>query len=239
MEGGNIIPLSTEKKTVVITGCARGLGRAMAVAFAKRGDRVTGCSRSEIQLASLNQEVGEPHRFFVADVTDDTGVEAFCDQVIEHVGVPNLLINNAGVINENAPLWEISAEEFSEVFDVNVHGTVNVLRHFVPLLIQEGTPAVIVNFSSAWGRHAAAEVSPYCASKFAIEGLTEALAQELPPFLGVVALNPGVIHTQMLETCFGPAASTYPSPDQWARSAVPFLANLTVADSGKSLTAPG
>jgi NAD(P)-dependent dehydrogenase (short-subunit alcohol dehydrogenase family) len=238
MEGGNIIPLSTEKKTVVITGCARGLGRAMALGFARRGDTVSGCSRSEIHLESLRREVGDEHSFFVTDVTDDTSVEAFCDQVIEHVGVPNLIINNAGVINENAPLWEISADEFAEVMEVNVHGTANVIRHFTPLLMSEGAPAVIVNFSSAWGRHAAAEVAPYCASKFAVEGLTEALAQELPDFIGTVALNPGVIRTEMLESCFGPAASSYPSPEQWARSAVPFLANLGPSDNGKSLTAP-
>jgi NAD(P)-dependent dehydrogenase (short-subunit alcohol dehydrogenase family) len=238
MAEGNIIPLSTEKKTVVITGCTRGLGRAMAVGFAKRGDIVAGCGRSELQLETLRRELGDPHRFFVADITDDVSVEIFCERVIEHVGVPNLIINNAGVINQNAPLWDISADELAEVFEVNVFGTANVIRHFVPVLIAEGTPAIIVNFSSAWGRTAAAEVAPYCASKFAIEGLTEALSMELPPFLGVVAMNPGIIHTRMLESCFGSAASSYPSPESWARSAVPFLANLCVSDSGKSLTAP-
>lgn len=238
MAQGNIIPLSTERKTVVITGCTRGLGRALAVGFAKRGDLVAGCGRSESQVESLRRELGEPHRFFVADITDDVSVERFCERVIEHVGVPNLIVNNAGMINTNAPLWEVSADEVAEVFEVNVLGTVNVIRHFVPVLIAEGSPAIIVNFSSAWGRSAAAEVAPYCASKFAIEGLTESLSLELPPFLGVVALNPGIIHTAMLETCFGPAASSYPSPENWARAAVPFLANLSVTDSGKSLNAP-
>lgn len=239
MVEGNIIPLSTERKTVVITGCTRGLGRAMAVGFAKRGDIVAGCGRSDLQLESLRRDLGEPHRFFVTDITEDASVEAFCERVIEHVGVPNLIINNAGVINQNAPLWEIPADEFAEVFEVNVLGMVNVIRHFVPVLISEGAPAIIVNFSSAWGRSAAPEVAPYCASKYAVEGLTQALSMELPPFLGAVALNPGIIHTRMLETCFGPAAASYPSPENWARAAVPFLANLCVSDSGKSLTAPG
>lgn len=238
MAEGNIISLSTERKTVVITGCTRGLGRALAVGFAKRGDLVAGCGRSESQVESLRRELGGPHGFFVADITDDVSVERFCERVIEHIGVPTLIINNAGVINHNAPLWEISADEFAEVFEVNVLGTANVIRHFVPVLIAEGAPAIIVNFTSAWGRTAAADVAPYCASKFAIEGLTEALSMELPPFLGTVALNPGIIHTEMLETCFGPAASSYPSPESWARTAVPFLANLSVSDSGKSLNAP-
>ncbi|MEM0970318.1 MAG: SDR family NAD(P)-dependent oxidoreductase [Verrucomicrobiota bacterium] len=238
MDGGNIIPLSTEKKTVVITGCTRGLGRAMAEGFVDRGDIVAGCGRSEAALQELREDFGDEHHMSSTDVADDEEVARFCEQVIESVGVPNLIVNNAGIINQNAPLWEISAEEFMELLEVNVLGTANIIRHFVPHLAEEGRSSVIVNFSSGWGRSASADVAPYCATKWAVEGMTEALAQELPPFIGAVALNPGIIHTEMLESCFGPGASSYPTAKNWARSAVPFLANLTPADSGKSLTAP-
>jgi len=94
---------------------------------------------------------------------------------------------------------------------INVGGTACVLRHFLPMMIEAGEPAVIVNFSSGWGRSAAPEVAPYCASKWAIEGLTQAVAQEVPPFIGLVAFNPGIIHTDMLERCFGRGAPATPS----------------------------
>src|SRR4029079_14412946 len=98
---------------------------------------------------------------------------------------------------------------------------------------------VIVNISSGWGRSTAAEVAPYCASKWAVEGLTRALAQELPRGMAAVPLNPGIIDTDMLRTCFGGSAGNYPSPERWAEQAVPFLLGLGAKDNGQALTVPG
>ncbi len=98
---------------------------------------------------------------------------------------------------------------------------------------------VIVNFTSGWGRSTDAEVAPYCASKWALEGLTLAFAQELPSGMAAVSLNPGIIDTDMLQSCFGASASGYPSPAQWVKTAVPFLLNLGPSNNGKQLTAPG
>ena len=95
---------------------------------------------------------------------------------------------------------------------------------------------VIVNFSSGWGRSTDAEVAPYCATKWAIEGLTQALAQELPEGMAAVPLNPGIIDTDMLRSCFGGSASSYPSPLEWAKRAVPFLLKLGPKDNGRSLS---
>ncbi len=83
-----------------------------------------------------------------------------------------------------------------------------------------------------------AEVAPYCATKWAIEGLTKALAEELPAGMAAVPLNPGIIDTDMLRSCFGPQAASYPGPDQWAESAIPFLLHLGPKDNGKSLSVP-
>ena len=83
---------------------------------------------------------------------------------------------------------------------------------------------MIVNFSSGWGRSTSPEVAPYCATKYAIEGLTLALAQELPEGMCAVPLNPGIINTDMLQTAFGEGASAYPTPEKWAEKAVPFPA---------------
>ena len=85
--------------------------------------------------------------------------------------------------------------------DVNIKGTVNVIRHFVPAMV-ERRRGVIVNFSSGWGRSTRAEVAPYCATKWAIEGFTQALAQELPPGMAAVPLNPGIINTEHVAKLF-------------------------------------
>jgi NAD(P)-dependent dehydrogenase (short-subunit alcohol dehydrogenase family) len=225
------------KKLVLITGVTRGLGRAMVDEFARLGHTVFGCGRSESVIDQLRRQVGSPHEFATVDIASDEEVKAWASRLLSSHGPPDLVLNNAGVINRNARLWEIDAREFSEVIDVNVKGTVNVIRHFVPGMIKR-KGGVIVNFSSGWGRSTDAEVAPYCASKWAIEGLTQAFAQELPSGLAVVALNPGIINTEMLQSCFGGSASGYLSPAEWARSAVPFLLKLGPGDSGQQLTAP-
>ncbi|MCB1093517.1 MAG: SDR family NAD(P)-dependent oxidoreductase, partial [Verrucomicrobiae bacterium] len=81
-------------------------------------------------------------------------------------------------------------------------------------------------------------VAPYCATKWGIEGLTAALSQELPRGLAAVALNPGIIDTDMLRSCFGGGAGAYDDAATWAERAVPFLAKLGAKDNGKALTAP-
>ena len=104
-------------------------------------------------------------------------------------------------------------------------------------MIQAGR-GVIVNFSSGWGRSTDAEVAPYCATKWAIEGLTQSLAQELPPGLAAVPLNPGIINTDMLKSCFASGANNFPTAEEWAKIAVPFLLKINVANNGEQLTVP-
>ena len=222
-------------RIAVITGVTRGLGRAMAEAFAQHGETVAGCGRSAKASGQLSATLGEPHRVSVGDVTDDGAVAAWAQDVIQKLGPPDWLLNNAAIINRNAPLWRVPAKEFSDVIDVNIKGVTNVIRHFVPAMIERGS-GVIVNFSSGWGRSTDAEVAPYCATKWAIEGLTQALAQELPPGLAAVPLNPGIIDTDMLRSCFGGSSSAYPAPQQWAKRALPFLLKLGPRDNGRPLS---
>ncbi len=224
--------------TVVITGVTRGLGRAMADEFIRRGHTVAGCGRSVERIESLRQAYTAPHEFAAVNVAADAEVSRWAARILKTLGPPDLLLNNAAIINPNAPLWRVPADEFSAVIDVNLKGVANVIRHFVPAMI-ERQRGVIVNFSSGWGRSTDAEVAPYCATKWAIEGLTQALAQELPTGLAAIPLNPGVINTEMLQSCFGESASSYASAEEWARTAVPFLLKLGPKDNGRSLTAPG
>jgi NAD(P)-dependent dehydrogenase (short-subunit alcohol dehydrogenase family) len=209
----------------------------MVRAFAARGHTVLGCGRSSGKLDQSSREFGEPHRFRAVDVASDEAVAAWARECLSVNGPPDLLLNNAGVINRTAPLWEITAAEFSSVLDVNVKGAANVIRHFVPAMVRR-MQGIVVNFSSGWGRSADAQVAPYCASKWAIEGMTLALAQELPDGMAAVALNPGIINTEMLRSCFGRSATGYPTAEEWAEIAVPFLLNLRPSDNGGQLTVP-
>ena len=225
-------------KLIVITGISRGLGLAMTEKFIELGHTVLGCARSSAAVEKLNQKYSTPHHFTCVDVTNDDRVKAWATEILAKNEPPDLLINNAGVANHLAPLWNVSNEEFSQVIDVNIKGTANVIRHFVPAMIARKS-GIIVNLSSGWGRSTSPEVAPYCASKWAIEGLTRSLAQELPAGMAAVPLNPGIIHTDMLDICFGEDAANYPSVKAWVQKAVPFLLKLKPSDNGMPLTVPG
>ena len=223
---------------IVITGVTRGLGRALAGEFIRLGHTVVGCGRSGEGIIDLRFSHPAPHDFSVVDVTAVTKVELWADRVLGLQGAPDLLLNNAALMNAPAPLWRVPAAEFSRMIEVNLAGVANVIRAFVPAMIARGK-GVVVNFSSGWGRSVSPEVAPYCATKWAIEGLTKALAEELPAGLAAIPLNPGIIDTDMLRSCWGGEASQHPKPDAWAKVAAPFLLGLGPADNGRSLTVGG
>jgi NAD(P)-dependent dehydrogenase (short-subunit alcohol dehydrogenase family) len=226
--------MANDRRHIVITGATRGLGRAMAEGFIEAGHLVSGCGTSLDVIEELASRHPE-HGFDAVDVADDDAVAQWSAQVVSAKGAPDLLLNNAAIANEPAPLWEIDAEEFDRIIDVNIKGVANVVRHFVPSMIERGT-GVIVNFSSGWGRSASADVGPYVTTKFAIEGFSKSLAEDLPKGLASIPLSPGVIDTDMLQTVFGGSASRHQSPDEWAKKAIPFLLALGPRDNGKSLS---
>jgi len=223
-------------KRIVVTGGSRGLGRALLAGFIARAHTVFSCGRSSESIADLCVRYPPPNGFAVVDVSHDDEVRAWAAEVLRS-GPPDLLVNNAGQVNRNARLWEVPAEEFSQVIDVNVKGVANVIRHFLPAMLERGR-GVVVNFSSWWGREGAAEVAPYCATKWAIEGLTRSLAAELPRGMAAVPVIPGIIDTEMLRSCFGTAAASYPDPAAWAEKAVPFLLGLGPKDNGRPTEVP-
>jgi NAD(P)-dependent dehydrogenase (short-subunit alcohol dehydrogenase family) len=222
-------------KLIVISGATRGLGLALVESFAAGGHTVIGCGRSAVAIGALSEQLGDPHLFQVVDVASDVSVKNFAAHVIESYGAPDLLINNAALMNGPKPLWEIPAAEFDTLMAVNISGTANLIRRFVPAMIARGK-GVIVNYSSGWGRGSDANVAPYCASKWAIEGLTQAFAQELPTGMAAVALNPGIINTDMLRICWPDGASSFPDSAEWVRKAAPFILKLAARDNGKALT---
>jgi NAD(P)-dependent dehydrogenase (short-subunit alcohol dehydrogenase family) len=227
----------SKKKIVAITGVTRGLGRAMAEKFIALGHTVLGCGRNRQLVEQLRQKYPKRHDFDIVDVASNDEVQTWVGRLHKKCGAPDFVINNAGVINPNSPLWKVPVDVFSDVIDINIKGTVNIIRHFLPNMIKKHH-GLIVNFSSGWGRSADKEVAPYVATKWAVEGLTQALAMELPDGLAVVALNPGVINTDMLQSCFGESAAHYPSASRWADRAVPFILKLDVNDNGQALSVP-
>jgi NAD(P)-dependent dehydrogenase (short-subunit alcohol dehydrogenase family) len=224
-------------KVILITGATRGLGRAMADEFARLGHTVLGCGRSKHAVMQLALVFGKPHDFQSVNVAADSEVKSWANRLLNAFGPPDLLLNNAAIISRNAPLWKVGAQEFSDVVDINIKGVANVIRHFVPAMIA-ARRGVIVNFSSGWGRSTNAEVAPYCATKWAIEGLSRALAQEMPPGMASIPFNPGLINTAMLQSCYGSSAASYHFPDEWAKTAVPFLLKLGPSENGRPISAP-
>ncbi len=223
------------KRNILITGVSRGLGQALCVEFDKLGHRVAGCARDQEALESLEKQLDSRHHFSRVDLCDDAAVEQWINQVVDEWGVPDLVINNAATINENAPLWDVPLPEFKQLMDINITSVFSVIRHIVPHLIHQGS-GVIANLSSGWGRSVSADVAPYCATKFAIEGMTMALAQDLPNNIAAVPVNPGVINTDMLQSCFGPSANDAPTPAQWAKKAAPFYLKIKLSDNGTPMT---
>ena len=207
--------------------------------FVAEGAVVAGCGRSLEKIAKLQKDFGAPHDFSAVDVADAGAVNAWAKRVISRLGYPNLLINNAAVIARNAPLWDVPADEIEAVLSVNLRGTINVLRAFLPAMIAQKR-GVVVNFSSGWGRSTSPDVAIYCTTKWGIEGMTQALAQDLSGTgVTAVALNPGIINTEMLRECFGSTAAAYPDANEWVSRAGSFLLKLSSKHHGRSLDVPG
>jgi len=224
-------------RNIVLTGVSRGLGRALLDGFIEAGHTVWGCARSTDKVAALQEQYGAPHHFAAVDVADADAVSAWAKHILAEHGTPDLLINNAAIINPNQVLWEVPTEAFHEVTAVNINGAYHVLRAFLPAMVDQAN-GVIVNFSSGWGRSTSSHVAPYCATKYAIEGMTQALAQELPAGMAAVPLSPGVVNTEMLQSCFGESASQCATPEEWAVTAVPYILGIGAGDNGQSLTTP-
>lgn len=224
----------TMRKSIAITGTSRGLGQALAARFEKLGHRVVGGGRTK--SAQLSPPVCGS--YYELDVTDPDSQGSWWDSVeSECGGLPDIVIANAALINVGAPLWDVPIEEFRKVVDVNINGVYLTFHQFLNRWMRsDRKEAVLIALSSGWGRSTSPEVAPYCATKWAVEGLVKALSQELPPGLAAVALNPGIIDTEMLRSCFGTGASHYSKPQDWAVSAADQILSFGLSNNGESAT---
>lgn len=203
--------MPTTARTIVITGASRGLGAGMAEAFHRQGHRLGLCSRSTPVLAGEERVLARE-----LDATDGEAVAAFGDAVAEAFGGIDLWINNAGLIEPIAPLRDCEPGEWCQLLRVNVEGVFHGSRWMARHLRERGGEGALVNISSGAAQHAYAGWSGYCASKAAVDRLSEALAMEEDGSgLRVLSIAPGVIDTGMQESIRGSAPEDFPAVDKF------------------------
>ncbi len=192
-------------KVALVTGGTSGIGKATAIAFARAGAKIVLAGRREKEGAQVVDEIrklGGDAAFVRTDVAKDADVKAMVDFTIGKYGRLDVAFNNAGV-EWKGPLEQANEAEYRRVFDVNVLGVLNSMRHEIPLMLKTGGGA-IVNNSSVAGHVGLAQVSVYIASKHAVEGLTKSIALEFAKQnIRVNAVAPGVIATDMLDRFAG------------------------------------
>lgn len=187
-------------QNVLITGANSGIGRAAALRLASAGHRVYAAMRDTgkaEKLLSLAKEAGCEVRPVQLDVTDDASVRRGTEQVLSDAGTLDVLINNAG-IGWNATVEDVDIEAAKVVFETNYWGVIRCIQAVLPAMRERGS-GHILNVSSIAGRIAALAQTVYSSSKWALECLSENLAQELAPFgVRVSVLEPGVTRTAIL-----------------------------------------
>jgi NAD(P)-dependent dehydrogenase (short-subunit alcohol dehydrogenase family) len=227
----------------LITGATRGIGKAVAAAYAREGARVFICARNQQDVAATVRELCD-------DITDaqvdgcagDVGKEKdvwrIVDAVVEKFGTVHTLVNNASLLGPRVPLVEYPVARWEEVIRVNLNGLFFVAQHVVKRMIAQHQGSII-NVSSGVGRTGRARWGAYAVSKFGVEGLTQVLADEVKEFgIRVNSVNPGPTRTEMRAEAYPEEDPlTLPTPEQ----VTPIFVHLASAESvevtGQSLEA--
>jgi NAD(P)-dependent dehydrogenase (short-subunit alcohol dehydrogenase family) len=205
----------SQARIAVITGASRGLGAGMAHELARRGLRLGLCARTRSALPSGEQVLAER-----LDVADAGAVEAFASRVIDRFGRIDLWINNAGLLEPVGPLRDLDGEALMRLLEVNVLGVFHGTRAFVRHVRAREGEGVLVNISSGAAQSAYAGWSAYCASKAAVERMTECVQlEEADSGLRAYAVAPGIVDTEMQQIIRRTPASRFPAVDKFVRIA--------------------
>ena len=189
------------KKIWLITGISSGLGKSLAEAVINQGDFVIGTFRKDEQVEAFNQKYQDTALGVKVDVTQSADIQKVYQLVIEQFGRLDVLVNNAGVGFAGA-VEEASLEEVRSVFEANFFGALEVTQAFLPLFRQQKS-GHILQISSHGGIKAFAGFGVYNASKFALEGISEALAQEIAPLgIKLTLVEPGPFRTKFAGSGF-------------------------------------
>ena len=194
-----------EGKVALVTGGTSGIGKTTAIEFARAGAKVVLTGRREKEGAEVVREIkklGGDAAFVRTDVARNADVKAMVDFTVDKYGKLDIAFNNAGV-EWKGPLDQATEAEYRRIFDTNVWGVLNSMRHEIPAMLKNGGGA-IVNTSSVAGHVGLAQVSIYIASKHAVEGLTKSAALEFAKQnIRINAVAPGVIATEMFDRFAG------------------------------------
>lgn len=194
-------------KTWLITGCSSGFGKSLAIAAAKRGDQVVATARNPQVLDGMATYGGRMITLPL-DVTNAASAASAVARTVDTFGALDILVNNAGHGLYGA-IEEVTPDEYRPMFEVNVFGLIETTKAALPALRKRG--GTIVNFSSGAGIAGSGGGGYYNATKFAVEGLSEALADELHPFgIRVVIVEPGPFRTEFLGRSMTMAAKEMP-----------------------------
>jgi len=199
-------------RIAVVTGAASGIGRGLVEEAAERGMRVLAADLDEARLHRLREELalGDRLTTAVVDVSSSESMAALAEVAWRRYGRVHLLFNNAGVMSTGRA-WEQAPERWSWLFGVNLMGVVHGIHHFLPRMLAEGEPGVVVNTASMAGVMAMPQMAAYVASKHAIVGLTETLQLELQESQSAVSaavICPGAVRTNIFSA---PPVQTAPT----------------------------
>lgn len=180
-------------KTALVTGAARGIGRALAQAYLQEGARVAVADINMAQAQQTASELGEGALAVALDVTDQASIDAAVETTVQALGQIDILINNAALFTA-APIAEITREDYAKVFAVNVSGTLFMMQAVARHMIARGQGGKIINMASQAGRRGEPLVAVYCATKAAVISLTQSAGLNLIAHgINVNAISPGVV----------------------------------------------
>ncbi len=206
-------------KTVLITGASRGIERETALSFGRAGHKVFATMRSPEQASDLKQQIRDeslPIHIYKMDVDSDESVKQCIDAIIKEHGNIDVLVNNAGM-ERHGSVEELPLDEFKAVMETNYFGSLRCIKAVLTSM-RKNKKGCIINISSVAGKIACTPLGPYNASKFALEAISEALAQEVKPYnIRVIVVEPGIINTQMAVNISLEKNSLYPQVRRFGR----------------------
>jgi NAD(P)-dependent dehydrogenase (short-subunit alcohol dehydrogenase family) len=210
----------TPLATILVTGTSKGIGFSTALTLARAGHAVYATLRNAERAAELTEECAQanvPINFSVMDVDSDESVIAAIDAIYADAGNIDVLVNNAGIERSGA-IEDLPMAAFREVMETNYFGALRCMKAVLPQM-RERRSGCIINISSVAGRVTTSPLGPYAATKYALEAISEALAQEVKAFnVRVAIVEPGIIETPMTHGIGAPAPpSRYPQQRRMAR----------------------
>ena len=218
-------------KSVIITGANRGIGYETALAFGRAGYKVFATMRNPETAAALKQKIKEESLTIIIskmDVDSDESVKQSIDDILQENGSVDVLVNNAG-IERHSSIEELDMAEFKAVMETNYFGVLRCIKAVLPQM-RNARNGCIINITSVAGKIACTPLGGYTASKYALEAVTEVLAQEVKPFnIRVAIVEPGIVNTEMARDITHGGESIYPQVNRFGGLFVASLKTPTSA----------